>query len=56
MTLSRVNTKDDDPRKFAEERRLILLLGEYLLVTPPLRRYTMLEVAQAIKVVIYKIA
>lgn len=29
MTISRNNTKDDDPRKFAEERRLILLLGEY---------------------------
>lgn len=28
MTLSRINTKDEDPRKFAEERRLMMLLGE----------------------------
>lgn len=28
MTLSRTCIKEDDPRKFAEERRLILLLGE----------------------------
>jgi neurotensin receptor 1 len=28
MTLSRICTKDDDPRKFAEERRLIMLLGK----------------------------
>ncbi|XP_055532130.1 probable G-protein coupled receptor B0563.6 [Wyeomyia smithii] len=27
MTLSRINTKDDDPRKYAEERRLMMLLG-----------------------------
>ncbi|XP_055615804.1 probable G-protein coupled receptor B0563.6 [Toxorhynchites rutilus septentrionalis] len=27
MTLSRINTKDEDPRKFAEERRLMMLLG-----------------------------
>lgn len=29
MTLARNNLKDEDPRKFAEERRLILLLGKY---------------------------
>ncbi|XP_058834026.1 probable G-protein coupled receptor B0563.6 [Topomyia yanbarensis] len=27
MTLSRINTKDEDPRKYAEERRLMMLLG-----------------------------
>lgn len=27
MTIARNSLKDDDPRKFAEERRLILLLG-----------------------------
>lgn len=27
MTLSRTSSGDEDPRKFAEERRLVLLLG-----------------------------
>lgn len=27
MTLSRTTSGDEDPRKFAEERRLVLLLG-----------------------------
>lgn len=30
MTLARNSLKDEDPRKFAEERRLILLLGIYI--------------------------
>lgn len=33
MTIARNSLKDDDPRKFAEERRLILLLGLYFFLS-----------------------